>query len=196
LAASLLLSVPTVSISGFVYLSSLSTQFVRNTALESTRMEANMLEEINEYYSEEIIGRLDSQSVPVTHQYLSTPNAIPLPFSFMIDAGRRITASESGMRVKIYSDYPWRSDHEPHDDFEIRAIQALGLGCRTEPELVSANDARLSNKEDVDGRSYFEFSDEAGIPKLRYARAQVMKASCIECHNLDPLQPETKLGGR
>jgi serine/threonine protein kinase len=190
LAASLLLSVPLVSISGFAYLSLLSTQFVKNTALESTRMEANMLEEINEYYSEDIIGRLDSNSVPVTHQYLSTPNAIPLPFSFMIDAGRRITASESGMRVKIYSDYPWRSDHEPHDDFEIRAIQALGLGCRTESELDSADDARLSNKKDVDGRSYYEFSEEAGTPKLRYARAQVMKASCIECHNRDPSSPK------
>ena len=190
LAASLLLSVPVVSISGFAYLSSLSTQFVKNTALESTRMEANMLEEINEYYSEDIIGRLDAQSVPVTHQYLSTPNAIPLPFSFMIDAGRRITASESGMSVKIYSDYPWRSDHEPHDDFETRAIEALGLGCRTESEIDSVGDTRLSNKEDVDGRSYYEFSEETGTPKLRYARAQVMKASCIECHNRDPSSPK------
>jgi serine/threonine protein kinase len=190
LAASLLLSVPLVSISGFAYLSALSTQFVQNTALESTRMEANMLEEINEYYSEDIIGRPDFKSVPITHQYLSTPNSIPLPFSFMIDAGRRITASESGMHVKIYSDYPWRSDYEPHDDFETRAIQALGLGCRTESEMESAKDARLSNKEDVDGRSYYEFSEEAGTPKLRYARAQLMKASCIECHNHDPSSPK------
>ncbi len=190
LAASLLLSVPLIAIGGFAYLSSLSTQFVENTALESTRMEANMLEEINEYYSEEVLERIDSDRIPITHQYSTTRNTIPLPFSFMIDAGRRITASESGMRVKIYSDYPWRADCGPHDEFEVRAIEALGLGCRTVPTASEAGIARTSSKQDVDGRSYYEFSNEAGIPKLRYARAQIMKASCVECHNNDPASPK------
>jgi len=190
LAASLLVAAPLVSIGGFVYLSMLSTHFVHGTALESTRMEANMLEDINEFYSESVVGPLDQDQVPVTHQYATTHNSVPLPFTFMIDAGKRITAGESGMQVKIYSDYPWRDNSQPHDDFELRAIEALGLGCRTLPELCEEPDARVSTKEDVDGRSYHEFIETGGEPVLRYARAQIMKQSCVDCHNSDLSSPK------
>lgn len=190
LAASLLLAVPFVTIGGFAYLSSLSTHFVHGTALESTRMEANMLEDINEYYSESVIGPLDQEQVPVTHRYSETPNSIPLPFTFMIDAGQRISESESGMQVKIYSDYPWRENCGPQDEFELRAIEALGLECRTAAESEEGSDIRRSSKEDVDGRSYHEFVEVKGEPVLRYARAQIMKQSCIDCHNSDSASPK------
>lgn len=190
LAASLLLAVPLITVGGFAYLSSLSTHFVQSTALESTRMEANMLEDINEYYSESVIGPLDQEQVPVTHRYSETPNSMPLPFTFMIDAGQRISESESGMQVKIYSDYPWRENCGPHDEFELRAIEALGLGCRTEAESREGSDVRRSTKEDVDGRSYHEFVALNGEPVLRYARAQIMKQSCIDCHNSDVASPK------
>jgi serine/threonine protein kinase len=190
MAASLLVAVPVVAIGGFAYLSWLSTHFVHSTALESTRMEANMLEAINEYYSESVIGGLDQNRIKVTHKYAKTPHSVPLPFTFMIDAGKRITEDESGMQVKIYSDYPWREDCGPQDDFELRAIQALGLGCRTLPETESKSEARVSTKADVDGRSYHEFDEVDGEPVLRYARAQIMKQSCIDCHNGDITSPK------
>jgi len=190
LAASLLVVAPLVSIGGFVYLSWLSTHFVHSTALESTRMEANMLEGINEYYSESVVGRLDQIHVPVTHQYSTTPNSVPLPFTFMIDAGKRITETESGMQVRIYSDYPWRKGNGPENEFESRAIQALGLGCRT---LISEKSDSLTS-EFIEAnraeRSYHEFGYDNGEPVLRYARAQIMKQSCVECHNNDATSPK------
>jgi serine/threonine protein kinase len=190
LAASLLVAAPLVSIGGFVYLSWLSTHFVQSTALESTRMEANMLEDINDYYSENVIGRIDQDQIPVTHKYASTPNSLPLPFTFMIEAGRRITNNESGMQVKIYSDYPWRNDSGPQNDFEATAIQALGLGCRT--EISKRSDLVTSQviEENLDGRSYYEFGEVDGKPMLRYARAQIMKQSCVECHNRETASPK------
>lgn len=190
MAASLLIAAPLVSMGGFVYLSWLSTHFVQSTALESTRMEANMLEDINDYYSESVIGRIDQNQIPVTHKYTSTPNSLPLPFTFMIDAGRRITENESGMQVKIYSDYPWRNDCGPQNDFEATAIQALGLGCRT--EISKRSDVVTSQviEENLDGRSYYEFGEVDGKPMLRYARAQIMKQSCVECHNREPTSPK------
>lgn len=189
-AASLLIATPLVSIGGFVYLSMLSTHFVQSTALESTRMEANMLEDINEYYSEKVVGNLDRTHVPVTHQYLSRPSSVPLPFTFMIDAGKQISGGESGMQVKIYSDYPWRKDSPPQDEFELRAIQSLGLACRTGEETTGNSRVRTSTKQDVDGRSYYEFDTIGGEPVLRYARAQIMKQSCIDCHNSDTASPK------
>jgi len=190
LAASLLIAAPLVSIGGFVYLSWLSTHFVHSTALESTRMEANMLEDINEFYSESVIGRLDQEQVPVTHQYATTSNSVPLPFTFMIDAGKRITENESGMQVKIYSDYPWRKDSGPQNEFETRAIEALGLGCRTEISRKSIFETSEVIEANQDGRSYHEFGEVNGEPVLRYARAQIMKQSCVQCHNSDETSPK------
>lgn len=190
LAASLLLAAPLVSIGGFVYLSWLSTHFVHSTALESTRMEANMLEDINEYYSESVVGRFDQDQIPVTHQYATTSNSVPLPFTFMIDAGKRITENESGMQVRIYSDFPWREGNGPKNEFESRAIQALGIGCRSlisEDKGALASEVVDANREE---RSYHEFGHDNGEPVLRYARAQIMKQSCVQCHNSDATSPK------
>jgi serine/threonine protein kinase len=191
-AASLLVAAPLISIGGFVYLSWLTTHFVQSTALESARMEANMLEDINDFYSESVVGSLDKDLVPVTHQYATTPNAVPLPFTFMIDAGKRITENESGMRVKIYSEFPWRKDGGPSNELELRASQALS--CRSFSLDEQQHYDALSD------RSYFEFGDVDGEPVLHYARAQIMKQSCIQCHNADPASPrqdwaEGEVGG-
>ena len=185
LAASLLIAVPFVSLGGFFYLSWLSTQFVHSTALESTRMEADMLEDINEFYSEKVVGPLEGDQVRVTHQYASTPNSVPLPFTFMIDAGKQITADKSGMQVKIYSDYPWREDGGPQDDFEKRALEML----RSNQKTNNAN-GKAGIDEESEERSYYEFTELQGEPVLRYARAQVMKQSCIKCHNDNKTSPK------
>ena len=193
LAASLLVVAPLISVGGFVYLSWLSTHFVQSTALESTRMEANMLEDINEFYSEQIIDRLDHKVVPATHEYLERPNTVPLPFTFMIDAGRKITEDQSGMKVKIYSEHPWRKRVAELDAFELRASEALS--CRN-----SSSDAAYGQDRDqecglvnasVDERSYHEFAEVDGEPVLRYARAQVMQQSCVNCHNEHSASPRT-----
>ncbi len=188
-AASLLVVAPVVSVSGFSYLSWLSTHFVHSTALESTRMEANMLEQINAYYSESVIGRLDPDHIEVTHKYATTPNSLPLPFTFMIDSGTKISSDESGMQVRVYSDYPWREDCGPQDSFESRAIRALGLVCRPLQSKDSA-ERLVPSEDDIEGRSYHEFDHSDGKPVLRYARAQIMKQSCVNCHNSDPSSPK------
>jgi serine/threonine protein kinase len=182
-AASLLFAVPIVSIGGFVYLSWLSTHFVQSTALESTRMEADMLEQINEYYSD-VVGPLDREKINVTHEYMTKPNSVPLPFTFMIDAGKRITQNKSGMQVKIYSEYPWRAECGPQDDFELRALGALIDRCY-DPEVDEDK-----NENSIGDRSYHEFTDQNDEPVLRYARAQVMKKSCVECHNGSQASPK------
>lgn len=184
LAASLLVAAPLVSLGGFAYLSWLSTHFVQSTALESARMEANMLEDINDYYSESVIGPLDRERVPVTHQYATTENSVPLPFTFMIDAGKRITENESGMEVKIYSEFPWRNDGGCRNEFELRASQALS--CRDFEEEQSEGRRFV---DELGERSYYEFGQVEGEPVLRYARAQIMKQSCVQCHNDDVMSP-------
>jgi eukaryotic-like serine/threonine-protein kinase len=166
LAASLLLAVCVGSAAGFWYLSSLSRYFVQSTALDSTRMEIGMLEEVNTFYSE-IVDRVDWKKTPVTHEYLKVKNALPLPATFTIDAGQRISRTQTGMEVRVYSDHPWRPDGGPRDDFERTTLDILA-------QKVRDQDADLS---------YHEFTEIEGKPFLRYAKGQVMQQSCVSCHN-------------
>ena len=171
LAASVMLAVVVGSAVGFTHLSNLSTWFVQETALDSARMEADMLERINLYYSEEVVGRLDWEEIEVTHEYAKMKNAIPLPATFTIDSGDRISADSAGMQVRLYSDYPYRENGGPKSDFERAALDAL--------------QSRVSSGETV--LEYHEFPDESLV---QYARAQLMQESCVKCHNQDERSPK------
>jgi eukaryotic-like serine/threonine-protein kinase len=172
LAASLFLAVTLGSIAGFWYLSSLSTYFVQATALDSTRMEIGMLEEVNALYSE-VVDRLDWNTVPVTHEYTKRKNAIPLPATFLIDTGQRISKTELGMQVRLYSDHPWRKDGGSKDAFEEKAVRLLAERAREQGDLT-----------------YHEFTEVDGRPYLRFAKGQLMKQSCVKCHNADTSSPK------
>lgn len=163
LAAAVMTAVSIGSIVGFIYLSSLSTWFVRTTALDSARFEADMLERINTYYSEEVVGNLDWKQFKVTHEYATMKNALPLPATFTIDSGDRISADVEGMEVRLYSNYPWRENGGPKNDFERKAL-----------EEVSAENLE-----------FYQFPKDDGQQLLRYARAQLMQESCIDCHKGD-----------
>jgi serine/threonine protein kinase len=173
LAASVLLAVCLGSAAGFWYLSSLSRYFVQATALDSTRMEIAMMEEMNAFYSE-IVDRVDWRKTLVTHEYATRKNALPLPATFTIDAGRRISKAQSGMEVRLYSDHPWRRDRGgPRDDFEREALRVL-------TEKAKQKDGELT---------FHVFADIDGRPFLRYAKGQLMKQSCVSCHNGDKSSP-------
>lgn len=171
LAASLLIAMALGSAAGFWYLSSLSTYFVRATALDGTRMEIAMLEEMISFYNE-IANRVDGTKTPVTHHYANVKNAIPPQATFTIDLGQRISKAESGMQVRLYSNHPWRSEGGPRDAFERKALDVL------------ADQARLHHEV-----TYHEFAEIDGRPYLRFAKGQLMQQSCVNCHNNDKTSP-------
>jgi serine/threonine protein kinase len=173
LAASLLLAVFLGSAAGFLYLSSLSRYFVQATALDSTRMEISMLEDVHAFYSD-IVDRVDWDKTAVTHEYAKRKNAMPLPATFIIDVGQRISKTQSGMQVRVYSDHPWRPDGGPKDAFEKRTIDVLTEKARDKNVEVS----------------YHEFTEIDGRPFLRYAKGQLMKQTCVKCHNGDKTSPK------
>src|SRR5262245_24857227 len=177
LAASVLVAVCLGSAAGFWYLSSLSRYFVQATALDSTRMEIAMLEDVHAFYSD-IVDRVDWNKTAVTHEYAKRKNAMPLPATFIIDVGQRITKTQSGMQVRVYSDHPWRSDGGPKDAFERRTLEVL---------TEKAREKHHQKNVDV---AYHEFTDIDGRPFLRYAKGQLMQQTCVKCHNGDPLSPK------
>jgi serine/threonine protein kinase len=167
-AAGLLLAVSLSSAFGLRELSRLSEHLVRTSALDSAAQQSEILDEVNNMYSADVVERAQLKGVPATHDYASRKDAIPLPATLTIDLGRHLSErSESGMQVRLYSDFPWRTrkDGGPKDDFERDALASLRQNP-TEP--------------------YFRFEDFQGRPVLRYATARRMQAACLQCHNYLP----------
>ena len=122
---------------------------------------------VNEFYSSQVVDRLKSHGVVITHDYVSRNGAIPLPATFTIELGQRIgERSQTGMLFRLYSDHPFRSrkDGGPRDDFERLAIAEL----RRNPDVP-----------------FFRFEAYRDRPSLRYATAKLMQSDCIGCHNGD-----------
>lgn len=171
LAVSVLVAVIVGSIAGMSYLSSLSEFFVRQTALESARLETKMLDEVWRFYSDEI-SDIDPKlsNVAITENYRNVHPALPLPATFAIDLGERISRRNPGMEVRVYSRYPWpsRKDGGPQDEFDRAALQWLEANAKPEDEPVS---------------EYSHFVADGGRRKLLYYSARHMEKSCIGCHN-------------
>jgi eukaryotic-like serine/threonine-protein kinase len=168
LQTAMLLSAVFGSALGFWHLTALSQRLVERSAIDSAGMQAEMLEKVNALYSELIIKRLMQQGLEVSARYADDPNAFPVPASFLTGLGHSISESSTGMRVRHYSDYPFKSrtDGGPRDEFEQEALHEL----RLHP-----------------GRPYYKFtSDDEGHPVLRYAAARRMETSCVACHNSHP----------
>jgi serine/threonine protein kinase len=165
-AAGLLLAVSLSSAFGLWELSRLSDYLVRNSALESAAQQSDILEEVNTVYSEDVVERAKLKGVEATHDYTTRQGAIPLPATLTIDLGKHISEkSESGVQVRLYSDHPFRSrtDGGPKDEFERDALDHY--------------------RHNEDAGAFYRFEDFQGRPALRYAKAQRMQKTCVQCHN-------------
>jgi hypothetical protein len=171
LAVSVLAAVLIGSITGMWYLSSLAEFFVRQTALESARLETNMLDEVWRFYSDEI-SDIDStkSNISITENYRHVHPSLPLPATFAIDLGERISRRSPGMEVRVFSRYPWptRTDGGPQGPFDLAALEYLE--ARAKPNVSPPAE-------------FAHFVDDDGRRKLLYYTARHMEKSCIACHN-------------
>src|SRR5918911_554763 len=124
----LALVVGTTTLALFLYLNELQDQLVAALAEQGTSMQSETLEELRGLYTSEVVEKVRSHGVIVTHDYQGRENTIPLPATLTIELGRRVGERGSGMSVRLYSDYPfpWRKDGGPRDAFEREALAALG----------------------------------------------------------------------
>jgi serine/threonine protein kinase len=171
LAVCLFLAIVVGSSASMLYLSRLSDRFIRQTALESARAEAAMLDENWRFYSERVDG-LNGRKTKVrfTEHYSKDDTAMPLPATYAIDVADRISRNDPHVQARIYSHYPWpgRQGGGPRDDFERRAL-----------EWLEENNGRAEQR----FREYHEISAKDGERWLWYARPRLMEKSCLSCHN-------------
>ena len=108
-----------------------SQQLVQNQALEYAVNSVSALKKARVLYNTEVVTRLNQlNQIKVVHDYTENENAIPLPATYLRELGHGISQSNYGMRVRLYSDYPfpWREeDGGVKDEFEQQAIDFLRL---------------------------------------------------------------------
>jgi serine/threonine protein kinase len=170
LAASLLLAVTLGSAFGLWHMSQLSARLVEESALESAAQESLMLEEAHDLYStvEKRVEDAGNRVTPeIAHDEPPRKGTVPLmvPATFTHNLGKRINEKNcAGVQVRLYSAYPfpWRKNGGPRDQFDWDALRRLSEN----PNAPVA-----------------EFTEYEGRPVLRYAKAWVLKKSCLHCHN-------------
>ena len=146
-------------------------QLIESSALQEAVRYSEMLREFRTLYSSEVVGPVASHGIEVSHDYDTKEAAIPLPATLSMLLGERLGESGSGGQVHLYSPhpFPWREETGGlRDDFRREAWEALSLDPS---EAVS------------------RFEERAGRPVLRYATADVMRESCVGCHNSHPETP-------
>ncbi len=148
-----------------------SQNHLNAVALDDAKAFSSSVAQFRNFYANTIIPAVALNKVPVTHNYLNIPGAVPLPATFAIDFGDTIS-KDSNYRVRLYSDMPfsWRVGGGLRDDFEKEAMTFL----RENP------DSFFSRSEVVNGSEV-----------LRYAVADKLKASCVACHNSYEGTPKT-----
>jgi len=144
---------------------------LKEVALDDAKAFSNSVAQFRNFYASTIIPAVKLNNVPITHNYLKIPGAVPLPATFAIDFGDQISQNNN-YHVRLYSDLPfsWREGGGLRDAFEQEAMTFL----RENP------DSFFTRYDVVDGTKV-----------LRYAVADKLKASCVACHNTYEGTPRT-----
>ena len=156
------------------HMESLSADLINSQAIDHAQLFAQSIINARTLYSDKAANR--ARQVPgfvVDYNYAEIPGAIPNPATFVIELGEHISEKMPGTVVRLYSDYPFphrQNSGGAKDDFEREALESL----REDPS-----------------KPFYNFEDYQGLRSLRYAQADIMNNSCVECHNSHPRSPKT-----
>lgn len=154
-------------------MSRLSSHLIESQALQNAAWSAKSINAASALYSDAVTDRVKKvKEITVIHNYLTKEGAIPNPATYQIELAQRIGEKNTGMRARVYSDYPFpsrKSQGGARDDFEKTAIVRL-----------KQNPFQPFYRQEL-----FQ-----GRTSLRYAEAIIMTASCVACHNTHPESPK------
>jgi signal transduction histidine kinase/CheY-like chemotaxis protein len=160
------------SIGLYKYFEQLSAEISQESTLHNAEVYVKALEEFRTLYTSEVVNKLSQNNIEVTHDYKGKDNAVPLPATLTILLGEGISADANGADTRLYSPYPfpWRSEGGGlQDKFAEQAWQYL-------------------SKNPTGSYSSFEYYNNENV--LRFAKADLMRESCVGCHNSHEFTPK------
>jgi len=156
----------------FWHVTRLQSDLMQTMALTNADLYTQAIAEFRTLYTKDVVERVRAQGIEVTHDYEGKKKAIPLPATLSMKLGQSIGAHREGAETRLYSAYPfpWRKEHGGlKDDFGREAW-----------EFLTQNP----------NQTFFRFEEFKGRPSLRYATADLMRPSCVDCHNHHPDTPK------
>ncbi len=147
-------------------------QLIELTSLQHARSISTTISEFRSLYTSEVVNAAGAHGMEITHDYKDNPNALPLPATLSMLLGERIGQHADGVATRLYSPYPfpWRRDKGGiKDAFARDAWRSLN----DNPAVP------FWRVDKVDGQAF-----------MRYAIADRMQASCVQCHNTHPDTPK------
>lgn len=134
----------------------------KTAAITDAQHFASSVAQFRNFYSKVVVPVAKKEGMEITHDYVDKDGTLPLPATFAKDFGHSLSSEDSNFNVKLYSDqpFPWRK--QTLDTFELEALKKL----------------QKNPNEPV-----WSFEMLNGEQVLRYAQADVLKESCIGCHN-------------
>jgi adenylate cyclase len=147
---------------------------VQNIAANAMQRQATdlnaIISNIVRFYGTEVVSRVQAnhgQAIIATHNYKTTPGAIPIPATMALELGRITKDRQTNIDYRFVSDFPFRN-RPPHvlDAFETRALATLR--GRSRPPMV------------------VDRATSGFLSKVRVIFPIVMAEACVECHNTHP----------
>lgn len=165
------LAVVGLSTASMVYVEKKNTEL---TGLTTARAVADQVATTRKFYTDIVVPRARKAGVQIDFDFTTKDNTIPFPATLVKVLGEEIQKSHPGTLVRLYSRHPWphRAPTETYDTFEMDALAALEHDPQT---------------------PFYRLEERNGRPAMRYAVADVMRASCVGCHNTHPQSPQTGL---
>ena len=154
----------------YVYLQ--QSRLIEAQATQHAAALSQALGEFRTLYTAEVVERVRTQGIEVTHDFQDRDGAIPLPATLSMMLGDSLTAKGAGGRTRLYSPWPFPWGRETgglRDEFARAAWRHFQV----------SPDEPFSTTEVIDGRAM-----------LRYATADRMRESCVGCHNGHPDTPK------
>jgi methyl-accepting chemotaxis protein len=147
-------------------------------AVENAKATIKQYKLLRAYYAKNVISKVKQDSeLKISFDHKDQAGTIPLPATMIHDLSKQLSDSGSGIKLKLYSKYPFpnRAGRQI-DDFGNKALAAMEV-----------------NPDEV-----FVLEDSAdGHQRVRVAIADKMVGqSCVDCHNSRPDTPKAdwKLG--
>ena len=151
-------------------INNIKTTVVEKQALNSAETYINLLASFRSLYTSEVINNLPKDQVTISHDYHQIIHGIPLPATLTIKIAEDATINNEGFEIDLFSNYPfpWRTRNK--DEFSHQALETL------------------QKKHE---RSFHQITQQGNETFLSYAKADIMRGACVNCHNTHPDSPKT-----
>lgn len=162
------LAVIGISIACMLYLKQHNMELAGAAAASSV---ANQMQSLRGFYSETVVPRIEKAGMQSHFEFLDHDDRLPAPATLVNVLGDKLNTDHPGSRMRLFSRYPFahRSDTETYDAFQMDALSAL---------------------EQDPSRPFYRMEIVDGRLSIRYAVPDIMKKSCVTCHNSHPLSPK------